>query len=665
MNLLKSLNQLDLVTVKQLIDTRPRFFVPAYQRGYRWNGEQAVQLIDDLLDFACKHGSHSDRFYCLQPLVVKSRMIQNESEECLEVIDGQQRLTSILLIIHVLHLYDIREFLDIEDAHKAILDGVIKSPPCYTIKYETRDDSSIWLREVSNILSGHDACSKFESRNCDYFHIADVFKSVYFRLSKLDKIERSDFRKILCNSTRFIWYNPEAASGTNAEIFDRLNDGKIGLNNAELIKAIFLQQGVWPPEETARREALALQWAEIETRLREDEFRGFICGSRHPFVYESQIEYLFDILKKKNADKAESRYFTFTQYLNSFRSVGTDTIAMMSWVKKCWAEVCELFDTLEEWYADRSVYHRIGYILEHVSGYDVPRLREELGGKGRSRRIAILDRIIRDDLVPVKPEKLFYKKPEMTKVLYLYNVLLEDRRSSRSARFSFSDYKAVGREIGWDQEHIASHIDAQPNQRREAVTLACDLLELLCGTRPDPTPFIRPTDKDSLQTASAILDSLCFSGLPADERQLCEKCRNVVKSTAGSDEAVAKAEELFKEVKNHYHVDDNEFRLAVIAGHREDKEVEEKDFIWNFVLLNSSTNRSYGNNVFPVKRKRILNDEFKVYTPVGTRNVFEKACSRKIDQMLSWTRLDAFAYWEDIVNVIKPYKQLTLPFKKP
>ena len=50
----------------------------------------------------------------------------------------------------------------------------------------------------------------------------------------------------------------------------------------------------------------------------------------------------------------------------------------------------------------------------------------------------------------------------------------------------------------------------------------------------------------------------------------------------------------------------------------------EKDFIWNFVLLNSRTNMSYGNSIFPVKRKRILSDEGDVFTMFGTRNVFDK-----------------------------------------
>ena len=90
---------------------------------------------------------------------------------------------------------------------------------------------------------------------------------------------------------------------------------------------------------------------------------------------------------------------------------------------------------------------------------------------------------------------------------------------------------------------------------------------------------------------------------------------------------------------------------------------EEKDFIWNFVLLNAKTNRSYGNNIFPVKRKRILQDEYNVYTPVGTRNVFEKAYSRKSDQMLYWSKSDAKSYWEDLKSVLNSYVKLSLPFR--
>ena len=47
---------------KQITDVKGEFFVPAYQRGYRW-GKEVVQLLNDIMDIDEK----KDDKYCLQP----------------------------------------------------------------------------------------------------------------------------------------------------------------------------------------------------------------------------------------------------------------------------------------------------------------------------------------------------------------------------------------------------------------------------------------------------------------------------------------------------------------------------------------------------------------------------------------------------------------------
>ena len=51
-----------------------RFWIPAYQRGYRWAPLQVTQLLDDVWEFIqTSEGGHRQAFYCLQPLVIKAR----------------------------------------------------------------------------------------------------------------------------------------------------------------------------------------------------------------------------------------------------------------------------------------------------------------------------------------------------------------------------------------------------------------------------------------------------------------------------------------------------------------------------------------------------------------------------------------------------------------
>ena len=69
-----------------------RFFVPEYQRGYRWTPRQVRALLDDLDAFR-RSVRTADGYYCLQPIVVRER-----EDGSWEVVDGQQRLTTLRLI---------------------------------------------------------------------------------------------------------------------------------------------------------------------------------------------------------------------------------------------------------------------------------------------------------------------------------------------------------------------------------------------------------------------------------------------------------------------------------------------------------------------------------------------------------------------------------------
>src|SRR5690606_37061213 len=102
------------------------FFIPDYQRGYRWKPEQVNNLLDDIWDFAFPSHSYKkgeNEFYCLQPIVVRK-----SEDEKFEVIDGQQRLTTIYLILKNL---------------EHIIDGEDKN--IQSITYQTRTNSAIYL----------------------------------------------------------------------------------------------------------------------------------------------------------------------------------------------------------------------------------------------------------------------------------------------------------------------------------------------------------------------------------------------------------------------------------------------------------------------------------------------------------------------------------------
>jgi len=73
----------------------------------------------------------------------------------------------------------------------------------------------------------------------------------------------------------------------------------------------------------------------------------------------------------------------------------------------------------------------------------------------------------------------------------------------------------------------------------------------------------------------------------------------------------------------------------------------------NLVLLDASTNRSYQNAIFPMKRRTIIEREKTgTFVPICTKNVFMKFYSTEIDQMTLWGSNDREQYLKDIEDTI-------------
>ena len=85
------------VTLKTIADLQTesaKFYIDAYQRGYRWAENEVRDLLDDIREFSHVKRQDDRTFYCLQPIIVTHA----DDGISWKVIDGQQRLTTIYLI---------------------------------------------------------------------------------------------------------------------------------------------------------------------------------------------------------------------------------------------------------------------------------------------------------------------------------------------------------------------------------------------------------------------------------------------------------------------------------------------------------------------------------------------------------------------------------------
>ena len=176
------------------------------------------------------------------------------------------------------------------------------------------------------------------------------------------------------NNIRVIWYEvTDEEKATSIDIFTRLNIGKIPLTNAELIKALLLRRGNFSTSEASMKQLqISSEWNQIEQRLQNDSFWYFLCRTSWPFKYDNRIEFIFDLMKDRSVDS--EFYFTFNAFNKELEKLADNPVCTTEQAKieYVWQEVKRTFQTFEEWYEDRTLYHYIGFLIEY--GADINEL---------------------------------------------------------------------------------------------------------------------------------------------------------------------------------------------------------------------------------------------------------------------------------------------------
>ena len=124
------------------------FNIPSYQRGYRWEKENVEALLDDIQEFAARKKKEEGEFYCLQPVVVRKNTkltALNTGNDVYDLLDGQQRLTTLWLILNASNFKPLWNAMD------------RNHPELYSMQYESRDNLfSKALDENQNIVENID-----------------------------------------------------------------------------------------------------------------------------------------------------------------------------------------------------------------------------------------------------------------------------------------------------------------------------------------------------------------------------------------------------------------------------------------------------------------------------------------------------------------------------
>lgn len=641
-------NSIELKSVEDLLGMS--FFIPNYQRGYRWEQTQVKDLLEDILAFSKTR--KEDEIYCIQPLVVSQKDEEDILEKCREassleeikrylrgtwnVVDGQQRLTTIYLILC---------YLKIQDK--------------YVIDYSTRKGSREFLLIFGEINTKSESIQDKSEENIDYFFMHNAYKAIEAWFENHNDDEKDKFQKTLLKNVKFIWY--QVASNQEISVFKRLNIGKIPLTDSELIKALFLNRGNFSFEckdVEYIQESIASEWDQIEYRLQDDEFWSFI--NNNDYEKPTRIDLILDLICEHDDLKIEQSnlidlgndsHKTFRYFFNKFNQINQNLESPKNnlksrFVNDIWKKIKYYFQVFDEWYHDYRLFHYVGYLtsiskpcnasdlmelyqsscnkeefVERIKGKIVEKLRYYSWLKNLKSKDEFTDYVFDQDENAIKRDCVC--------ILLLHNIetiIQQNKKLVSESKYNLPNFTKfpfhLYKKEKWQVEHI------------------------------------RPYSGDDLQDKDKqkIYLSLAKEYLP-NEDGLIKKIDNFL-SDKGNYDFSSILEELNKTGGDNQLSDDD------------------KNQLWNFVLLDEATNKEYGNQIFPVKRAFIINKEkgYKVkyewkngnidgrnkieeiaFVPPCTKNVFAKTYTNMPSSMVNWTVKDAEGYLNDILETLDYY----------
>lgn len=646
------MSTIDRKSIPELMDGR-YFYIPDYQRGYRWTPEQVVYLLKDLFVYA-NGVSHSGSivddsdYYCLQPIVareISSPVEKNKlkipvSEKAWEIVDGQQRLTTV----YILYLY--------LKQHITITYGTPTPKTLYQVIYATRKGSTDFLKSLGTTPS-----TVSPNSNIDYYHMSMAYDTIdqwiqsssnpgsevcslcaRYGITTNQTVAVINALWQLLNAVKgvpapigtvqFLWYELDPDKNVIQE-FRENNANQVKLTDAELIKALFLRKisGSSPQVLLERSN----QWESVENKMQINSFWFFLnkkgqdMPSRIDLLF--RLRYQLEELDKKPNDVSEDdclnvceknlekKNFLFNYFNDKFDGLSSTNLTQKT--EDEWQALLTIFHTLEDWYDDAICYNLIGMLSQfdnsHLAKYYY---KFDHMGENESREDfkQYLKNCIREQFQDLKYDKsgklsLNYKNRKgVFNLLLLLNIhhLNNQAEGVKSIIQNGTIYKFPFDVLNdaWNIEHIDSFTTNALNKPEDMckwIDVALADLQLDDTTRAQIVGLKGTgTKKRSLKQAIAILKE------KAEENNMTD---------------------------------------------------EEKNNISNLTLLDEETNKSYGNSLFVTKRRIIINRmKSGTYVPITTYYVFMKLFDEDgTSPRTEWRKEDMKRYHDYICDQLQYY----------
>lgn len=410
------------------------FIIPHLQRTYKWKEDQANQMLEDFSEFL---NQQEKGYYCMQPLAVVEKI--GEGETKYELLDGQQRLTTLLILWRILFEGD--------------KDNI--SYP-YKFEYERDSSESDTLSDRYSFITVSDEIKKSKYGNIDEYYMSKVYGAItqYFIINH-DRKE--DFKKLLKGVGKhilFLWYEVNEKERHNT--FAHINSGKIELTCSELIKAILLSD---KNNGLPDKSLVAARYAEMEEAFNDDKL-WYMLQADEPLYNGSRMDLLFNMvvgINRENyeADRKAAFYKVYAKRVD---------------LSKFWKDCRTYFVRIMDLYKNPYTFHYIGYLTYSKNSYNIDewvRKYKESGLKGCIEQLKDKIRKSISDLGDL--ENITYSntsKSTLRKIFILHNIQTilihyeAIKKANLGLRFSYEQFPfELLYSQRWDIEHIASQTD--------------------------------------------------------------------------------------------------------------------------------------------------------------------------------------------------------------
>lgn len=441
------------------------YFIGPYQRGFKWKSQSANDhipvLLVDLYEAFLKsqENGFKDHEYYLQYITVKR--IFHEGKNLFEVIDGQQRLTSLTIMYIVL-----------EELSKK---NPSKNGDEYLVSYSRYEGNGNIFDLIKSLINSDDSKDE-EIKEQDKYYMLKAVRcfQAFFGLFANNPDELDKFCIFINDNVKLI-LNKEDETTSSEEIFSNLNANKVPLTNSYLIKGLLLTKssrkdnsGISTKhfrEILDERTIMGRTWDEMNSWFSRDDVKRFFFGKDPKGKEVDGMEQMLSMVRfdenknkskvvesfKSNLNQGKKHRSNPYELFNHFH----ENLITSEQASECLDKVKHIFKRMRSWYEDNLSYNLLGYYFaSNKSNYS--QLEVLIQASTNKEVISSLKLYLRKQLIfeKTKLEDLKYGKDSdtITKILLAISVFPKSEWNNNKSTYRFNFFQFD--EEDWSLEHV-------------------------------------------------------------------------------------------------------------------------------------------------------------------------------------------------------------------